>query len=74
MKKQARWHVKEFRQHFHEKGVINAYNLDGGQTDEIVFQGNEAYNHVDHVNGTSSRQVSDMIYFASAVNGEEVPQ
>ena len=72
--KQARWHVKEFGQHFYEKGVINAYNLDGGQTGEIVFQGNEAYNHVDHVNGTSSRQVSDMIYFASAVNGEEVPQ
>ena len=72
--KQARWHVKEFGQHFYEKGVLNAYNLDGGQTGEIVFQGNEAYNHVDHVNGTSSRQVSDMIYFASAINGEEVTQ
>ena len=72
--KQARWHVKEFAQHFYEKGVISAYNLDGGQTGEIVFQGNEAYNHVDHVNGTSSRQVSDMIYFASAINGEEVTQ
>ena len=72
--KQARWHVKEFAQHFYEKGVLNAYNLDGGQTGEIVFQGNEAYNHVDHVNGTSSRQVSDMIFFASAINGEEVTQ
>ena len=72
--KQARWHVKEFAQHFYEKGVLNAYNLDGGQTGEVVFQGNEAYNHVDHVNGTSSRQVSDMIYFASAINGEEVIQ
>ena len=72
--KQARWRVKEFGQHFYEKGVLNAYNLDGGQTGEIVFQGNEAYNHVDHVNGTSSRQVSDMIYFASAINGEEVTQ
>ena len=70
--KAARWHTKEFAQHFYEKGVINAYSLDGGQTSEIVFQGDEAYNHVDHVNGTSSRQVSDMIYFASAVNGEEV--
>lgn len=72
--KAARWRVKEFGQHFYEKGVLNAYNLDGGQTGEIVFQGNEAYNHVDHVNGTSSRQVSDMIYFASAINGEEVTQ
>ena len=72
--KQARWHVKEFAQHFYEKGVISAYNLDGGQTGEIVFQGNEAYNHVDHINGTSSRQVSDMIYFASAINGEAVTQ
>ena len=72
--KAARWHTKEFAEHFYEKGVKNAYSLDGGQTSEIVFQGNEAYNHVDHVNGTSSRQVSDMIYFASAVNGEEVTQ
>lgn len=72
--KAARWHVREFARHFYEKGVLNAYNLDGGQTGEIVFQGNEAYNHVDHVNGTSSRQVSDMIYFASAINGEEVTQ
>ena len=72
--KQARWHTKEFAQHFFDKGVVNAYSLDGGQTSEIVFQGNEAYNHVDHVNGTSSRQVSDMIYFASAINGEEVTE
>ena len=72
--KAARWHTKEFAQHFYEKGVLNAYSLDGGQTSEIVFQGDEAYNHVDHVNGTSSRQVSDMIYFASAVNGEEVTE
>ncbi len=72
--KAARWHTKEFAQHFYEKGVLNAYSLDGGQTSEIVFQGDEAYNHVDHVNGTSSRQVSDMIYFASAINGEEVTE
>ena len=72
--KQARWHTREFAQHFFDKGVINAYSLDGGQTSEIVFQGGEAYNHVDHVNGTSSRQVSDMIYFASAINGEEVTE
>ena len=72
--KSARWKMEEFAQHFYEKGVINAYALDGGQTSEIVFQGGEAYNHVDHVNGTSSRQVSDMIYFASAINGEEVTQ
>ena len=72
--KAARWHTREFAEHFFEKGVKNAYSLDGGQTSEIVFQGNEAYNHVDHVNGTSSRQVSDMLYFASAVNGEEVTE
>ncbi len=72
--KAARWHTKEFAEHFYEKGVLNAYSLDGGQTSEIVFQGGEAYNHVDHVNGTSSRQVSDMIYFASAINGEEVTE
>lgn len=70
--KQARWTMSEFGQHFYEKGVINAYGLDGGQTSEIVFQGGTAYNHVDHVNGTNSRMVSDMIYFASAIGGEEV--
>ena len=70
--KQARWTMSEFGQHFYEKGVINAYGLDGGQTSEIVFQGGTAYNHVDHVNGTNSRMVSDMIYFASALGGEEV--
>lgn len=70
--KQARWTMSEFGRHFYEKGVINAYGLDGGQTSEIVFQGGTAYNHVDHVNGTNSRMVSDMIYFASALGGEEV--
>lgn len=70
--KQARWTMSEFGRHFYEKGVVNAYGLDGGQTSEIVFQGGTAYNHVDHVNGTNSRMVSDMIYFASALGGEEV--
>ena len=64
--KAARWTVSTFAQHFAEKPVFTAYCLDGGQTGEVVFQG-EAYNHVDF---GSERLVSDIIYFASALPQE----
>ena len=64
----ARWTVNEFARHFGEKPVKNAYCLDGGQTAEIVFQG-EPYNHVDW---GKERPVSDIIYFATAIGGTEV--
>ncbi|MDO5445491.1 MAG: phosphodiester glycosidase family protein [Eubacteriales bacterium] len=66
--KQARWNINTFAQHFAEKGVQTAYALDGGQTSEIVFQG-EPYNYIDF---GAERLVSDIIYFASAIPSGEV--
>lgn len=68
--REARWSVNTFAQHFGEKNVINAYCLDGGQTGEIVFQG-QPYNYIDF---GKERQVSDIIYFATALPASEVSQ
>lgn len=67
-KKAARWTVNEFAQRMAEKGVVDAYGLDGGQTSEVVFQG-VPYNYIDF---GSERSVSDIIYFATALPSEEV--
>ena len=48
------------------KNLKNVYNLDGGQTAEIVIN-NEAYNQIDY---GGERQVSDMIYYVTAVPGK----
>ena len=64
--KQARWTVNEFAQHVYDKGVRDAYCLDGGQTSEIVFQ-DRPYNYIDW---GAERLVSDIIYFATAIPGE----
>ena len=55
---------EEFARHFASKGVISAYNLDGGQTSELCF-GSSVFNHVDY---GSERYVSDSIYFATALS------
>ena len=68
--KSARWTVDEFAQHVYEKGVNNAYGLDGGQTSELVFRG-APYNYIDF---GAERLVSDIIYFATALPGEEATQ
>lgn len=68
--KAARWKVDEFAQHMYEKGLSQAYGLDGGQTSEIVFQG-EPYNYIDW---NSERLVSDIIYFATAIPEGEATQ
>ncbi len=68
--KQARWKVDEFAQHMYEKGLSQAYGLDGGQTGEIVFQG-EPYNYIDF---NAERLVSDIIYFATAIPEGEATQ
>lgn len=66
--KAARWDINTFAGHFAEKGVESAYAFDGGQTSEIVFQ-NEVYNYIDF---GAERQVSDIIYFATAIPSGEV--
>lgn len=60
--------VNTFAKIIYSKGVKNAYNFDGGQTSEIIFNGN-MYNYVDWGN---ERTVSDIIYFATAIPNEEV--
>lgn len=55
--------VPQFAEMFGAKGVKSAYCLDGGQTGEVVFNG-EPYNYIDY---GAERTVSDIIYFASAV-------
>ena len=64
--KEARWTVNQFAQHFAEKGVDNAYCLDGGQTSEVVFEG-QPYNYIDF---GAERTVTDIIYFGTAISGE----
>lgn len=60
--------INQFAELMFRKGVKNAYALDGGQTAELVFDG-EPYNHIDY---GAERSVSDIIYFASALGKAEV--
>ncbi len=43
-------------------GVQTAYNLDGGDSTMLIFDGEK----INDVNNSSSRKISDIIYFASA--------
>lgn len=60
---EARWNVTQFAEHFAEKPVLTAYCLDGGQTGEVVFQG-QPYNYIDF---GVERTVSDILCFTTAV-------
>ena len=60
--------INQFAELMFSKGVKNAYALDGGQTAELVFDG-EPFNHIDY---GAERSVSDIIYFASALGKAEV--
>ena len=64
----ARWTVNQFGREMYNRGLISAYCLDGGQTSEIVFQG-QPYNYIDY---GAERGVSDIIYFATAIPESEV--
>lgn len=65
-----RCNINQFAQMMYDKGVRQAYALDGGQTGEIVFDG-KICNFIDF---GAERTVSDIIYFASAVNSSGVKQ
>ncbi len=45
-----------------DMGVKTAYNLDGGDSTMLIFNGEK----INDVNNSSSRKISDIIYFASA--------
>ena len=51
-----------------EQGVQVAYNLDGGDSTMIIFNGKK----INDPRNPSTRQICDMIYFASAYEGSEV--
>ena len=51
----------------HGKGVARAYALDGGQTSELWMNG-KTLNHIEY---NAERQVSDILYFASALPEKE---
>lgn len=55
--------VKRFGQRLFEMGIPTAYALDGGQTATIVMN-HELINHVSY---SSQRDISDIIYFATAL-------
>ena len=63
----ARWTVNQFAERMYARGLQQAYNLDGGQTGELVWQG-QPYNHIDF---GAEREVSDIIYFATAIPDAE---
>lgn len=60
-------YVNTFAQVMYDHGVVQGYNMDGGQTGELVFN-NKIYNLIDFNN---ERDVSDIIYFATAFPGGE---
>ena len=62
--------VNELARFVYSKGVQKAYNLDGGQTSEIIMNG-EPVNFIDF---GSERTVSDIIYFATAIPNEEASE
>ena len=59
--------MNQFAEGFYSKGVYQAYNLDGGQTGEVVSNG-KTFNWVDF---GYERPVSDIIYFATALPEKE---
>lgn len=65
-----RANVNEFARFMASKGCIKAYNLDGGQTSEIVMMDTP----VNHVDFGAERTVSDIIYFATALPESEVSE
>lgn len=66
--KAALWTINDLARAFYNKGVPNAYGLDGGQTVEVLFRG-IPYNYIEY---NAERAVSDILYFASAIPESEV--
>ena len=65
--KEARWTVNQFGARMFERGLQQAYCLDGGQTSEIVWRG-APFNYIDF---GGEREVSDIVYFATAIPESE---
>ena len=59
--------VRQFAQMMKRLDVENAYNLDGGNSTMVMFKGE----YVNRINEETMRTISDIIYFASAYQGEQ---
>lgn len=55
--------IDEFADFVYNLGVENAYNLDGGNSSAMIFDGIK----INAVDNKDARELSDIIYFASAV-------
>ena len=60
--------LKDFARLCRDEGAIYAYNLDGGYSAAMVFRGTL----VNDTEKADPRQITDIVYFASAWNGETV--
>ena len=58
--------INELARIIYSKNVWKAFNLDGGQTAEIIMMGGP----INHVDFGEERAVSDIIYFATAIPEE----
>ena len=57
--------IEEFADIMYQLGCKQAYNLDGGNSATLVFNG-QVFNE----KAADERDVQDIIYFATAVDGE----
>ena len=62
--------LKDFAQLCRDEGVQTAYNLDGGYSTELYFH-HKRLNNQENRDASDYRAVPDILYFASAWNGEE---
>lgn len=54
--------IQQFAEFVHSKGVTTAYNLDGGDSCMMIFNGTK----INDVRSRSTRDISDIVYFASS--------
>ena len=59
--------LKDFAQLCQEEGAQTAYNLDGGLSTTLFFNGQR----LNEQNRVNFRNIPDIVYFASAWSGEE---
>ena len=58
--------IRQFAKFVHGTGVMNAYNLDGGNSTMMIFNGEK----INDINNPKARDIADIIYFASSVVNE----
>lgn len=56
------WTLAQLAEMLKRLGVENAYNLDGGNSTMVMFKGD----YVNRINEETMREISDIVYFASA--------